>query len=95
MIRYKATDEYAHFGEVYLINGKGYTLRWEIDNSAPCGHCALFNNVTTDTEKMCMHPDKDKRMCKRESGTSKGWNTYEYVHIPDGNIIPDEQLSLF
>ena len=22
MIRYKATDEYAHFGEVYLINGK-------------------------------------------------------------------------
>ena len=51
MIRYKATDEYAHFGEVYLINGKGYALRWEIDNSAPCGHCALFNNITTDTEK--------------------------------------------
>ena len=77
MIRYKATDEYAHFGEVYLINGKGYALRWEIDNSAPCGHCALFNNVTTDTERMCMHPDK-------------GWNTYEYVRIPDRNIIPDE-----
>lgn len=42
-----------------------------------------------------MHPDKDKRMCKHESGTSKGWNTYEYVHIPEKNIIPDEQLSLF
>ena len=78
MTRYKATDEYAYYGEVYLINGKGYALRWEIDNSAPCGHCALFNNVTTDTE----------RMCKHESGTSKGWNTYEYVHIPDNNIIP-------
>lgn len=95
MIRYKATDEYAHFGEVYLINGKGYALHWEIDNSVPCGHCALFNNVTTDTEKMCMHPDKDKRMCKHESGTSKGWNTFEYVAIPERNVVPDEQLSLF
>lgn len=22
--------------------------------SASCGHCALFNNVTTDTERMCI-----------------------------------------
>lgn len=86
MIRYKATGEYAQYGEVYLINGKGYALRREIDNSAPCGHCALFNNVTADTKRMCMHPNKDRRMCKHKPGTSKGWNTYEYVHIPDRNI---------
>ena len=95
MRRYKATDAYAHFGEVFLINGKGYALHWKIDNSAPCGRCALFNNITHDTEKMCGHPNKDKRMCKHEPGTSKGWNTCEYVHIPDRNIKPDEQLSLF
>ena len=51
MIQYKATGEYSHYGEVYLINGKGYALHWEIDNSAPCGRCALFNNITTDPEK--------------------------------------------
>lgn len=35
MIRYKAIGEYAHYGEVYLINGKGYALRREMNNSAP------------------------------------------------------------
>lgn len=60
MVRYKATNEYAHFGEVYLINGKGYALHWEIDNCAPCGHCALFNNVTTDIEKCVCIPIKTR-----------------------------------
>ena len=91
MIRYKAIDEYAHYGEVYLIKGKGYSLHWEMNNSAPCGHCALFNNVRTG----CMHPNKEIRMCKHEPGTLKGWNTLEYVAIPEQYITPDKQLSLF
>lgn len=95
MRRYKAIDEYAHYGEVYLINGKGYALHWEIGNSAPCGRCALFNNVTIDSEKMCMHPDKENRLCKHDPGTTKGWNTLEYVHIPERCIAVDDQLSLF
>ena len=98
MIRYKAIGEYAHYGEVYLINGKGYALRREMNNSAPCGHCALFNIATTDTDiaRMCCgHPNKEMRMCKHEPGTLKGWNTLEYVAIPQQCIMPDEQLSLF
>ena len=95
MKRYKAINEYAHYGEVHLINGKGYALHWTIDNSAPCSKCALFNNVTTDSGKMCMHPDKENRLCKHNIGTTKGWDTREYVYVPKRCIAIDEQLSLF
>ena len=96
MIRYKATGDYAHYGEVYFINGKGYALRWEMNNSAPCGHCALFNIATNGITRMCcMQPNEEMRMCKHEPGTLKGWNTFEYVAVPEQCIITDEQLSLF
>ena len=88
MRRFKANGEYAHYGEVHLIGGKGYALRWEIDNSAPCGRCAFFNNITHNTEKMCEHPYKEERKCKHEKGTTKGWNCLEYVEIPYENIEP-------
>ena len=85
---YKATGEYAHYGEVYLINGKGYALRKEINNSAPHGHCPFFRVMAKSPKKSCVHPNKERRLCKHELGTTNGWNTLEYVSIPDENIQP-------
>lgn len=62
-------------GEVEIINGKRYFLKYVEDNSAPCSNCAFFNRGSGD---ICKHPNKSQRMCYNEIGTNKGWNTMEY-----------------
>lgn len=64
-----------------IINGKKYKLTFKVDNSAPCGNCAFHDKYTHDIEKMCKHPDKKNRKCKHEPGSTRGWNTTEYMKI--------------
>ena len=86
MRKFIATEHYAEYGEVKLFMGRGYALRFTENNSAPCGKCAFFNNNTHETERMCGHPKKEQRECKHETGTEKGWNTTEYIKIPEQYI---------
>lgn len=91
MEKYKATGIYARYGEIFFVNNKSYALRWFRDNSAPCANCAFFNHSNLS----CDYPNKDERLCRRESGTTKGWDTLEYLMIPERYIVLDEQLYLF
>ena len=86
--KYKATGIFSHYNRIEKIDDKFYALHFTCDNSAPCGNCALFNNAALDD--LCKHPDKEKRKCKHTQGSTKGWNTWEYVWIPDSNIIENK-----
>ena len=91
MEKYKATGIYAGYGEIFFVDNKSYALCWYKDNSAPCGNCAFFNHSSIS----CNYSNKDERLCKSEPGITKGWNTLEYVMVPEKYIVVDEQLSLF
>lgn len=83
-MKYKGIGIYSYYNNVEVINDSFYGMLRTVDNSAPCANCAFH---TTDYERFCVHPNKDKRKCKHESGRNKGWNTIEYVEIPKEYVV--------
>lgn len=65
--------------EIQRIKTDFYALIWHIDNSAPCSKCAFFRKMR------CEFPIDEVKKCVAEKGTSKGWNTREYMLIPEGH----------
>lgn len=64
--------------EIQRIKADFYALVKHIYNSAPCSKCSFFKG------KNCMFPVGVDKKCVTEKGTSKGWNTKEYMLIPEG-----------
>ena len=80
-MRYKGIGIYDYYNSVELIDNHYYGMLFTPDNSAPCSQCAFFKPIK------CCHPNKEKRKCKHESGTNKGWNTTEYVYIHKEYVV--------
>ena len=65
------------------IKGRKYELTYHQDNSAPCSYCAFWDFMKVK----CRFPKNRKRGCRMDTGTSKGWDTYEYQEIPNEQKI--------
>lgn len=63
------------------IKGRKYELIYHQDNSAPCSKCAFWDVAWKKVK--CRFPKNRKRGCIINTGTFKGWDTYEYQEIPN------------
>jgi len=76
--------------EAQLIDGVLVSLKPFENNSAPCSKCAFWNVY----ELKCTFPKDKLKECKREKGTTHGWNTLEYTTIvlrTGDEIIKDDK----